>query len=67
MEKIMMRKASIDEIINSYTKMHHGNPIRTMWGLVDSMKIHYENGNNELAEEYYEAIVSIIEEKLATE
>ena len=45
MEKIMMRKASIDEIINSYTKMHHGNPIRTMWGLVDSMKIHYENGS----------------------
>jgi hypothetical protein len=38
-----------------------------MWGLVDSMKMHYENGNNELAEVYYEAIVSIIKEKLATE
>jgi hypothetical protein len=63
----MMGKDSIDEVITSYTKMHHGNPIRTMWGLVDSMKMHYENGNNELAEVYYEAIVSIIKEKLATE
>ena len=34
----MMRKDSIDEVITSYTKMHHGNPIRTKWGLEDSKK-----------------------------
>ncbi len=63
----MVDERAIEELVSQFNKMHHGNPIRTIWSLVDSMKKNYDEGNNEEAELYYEAIVSVIKDKLASE
>lgn len=60
-------KRTADDIINEYQRLHHGNPIRTIWSLVDLMKKNYEEGNTEEAELYYEAVVTVVKDKLATE
>ena len=63
----MVDERAIEELVNEFNRLHHGNPIRTIWSLVDSMKKNYDEGNSEEAELYYEAIVSVIKDKLATE
>lgn len=65
-EEHVIEERTVDDIINDFSKLHHGNPIRTIWSLVDFMKTNYDNGNDEVAEMYYEAIVSVIKDKLAT-
>ena len=66
-EEHVIEERTADDIVREFTKLYHGNPIRTLWSLVDFMKSNYENGNDEMAEIYYEAIVSIIKDRLATE
>lgn len=62
-----MDERVVEDLVNEFNRLHHGNPIRTIWSLVDSMKKNYEDGNKEEAELYYEAVVSVIKDKLALE
>ena len=63
----MAEERTIDEIVSEHSRMCFGNPIRTIWSLVDAMKKNYEIGNDEDAEIYYEAVVSVIKEKMVSE
>lgn len=63
----MAEVRTVDEIVNEYSRMCFGNPIRTIWSLVDAMKKNYEIGNNDDAEIFYEAVVSVIKEKMVSE
>ena len=56
-----------DEIVKEFREVEHGNDMRVLWDLIGLMKTNYDQGNDEAAEVYYDAAVSVIKEKLATE
>lgn len=66
-EEHIIEERTVEDIVKEFTTLYNGNPIRTIWGLVDFMKSNYEQGNDEMAEVYYNAVVSVIKEKLASE
>ena len=66
-EEHIIEERTPEEIVEEFRKLERGNEIRVIWHLVDSMKRNYEWGNNEMAEVYYEADVSVIKDKLASE
>ena len=66
-EEHIIEESTPEEIVEEFRKLERGNEIRVIWHLVDSMKRNYEWGNNEMAEVYYEADVSVIKDKLASE
>ena len=66
-EEHIIEERTVEDIVKEFTTLYNGNPIRTIWGLVDFMKSNYEPGNDEMAEVYYNAVVSVIKEKLASE
>lgn len=63
----MIDEQIVEGIVKQFIKLNHGNPIRTIWSLVNCMKKGYEQGNDEEANLYYEAVVNIIKEKLSSE
>ena len=66
-EEHIIEERTVEDIVKEFTTLYNGNPIRTIWGLVDFMKSNYEQGNDEMAEMYYNAVVSVIKDKLASE
>ena len=66
-EEHIIEERTVEDIVKEFTTLYNGNPIRTIWSLVDFMKSNYEQGNDEMAEVYYNAVVSVIKEKLASE
>ena len=66
-EEHIIEERTPDEIVKEFRKVEHGNDMRVLWDLMGLMKTNYERGNDESAEVYYEAAVSVIKEKLATE
>ena len=66
-EEHIIEERTVEDIVKEFTTLYNGNPIRTIWSLVDFMKSNYEQGNDEMAEMYYNAVVSVIKEKLASE
>ena len=66
-EEHIIEERTVEDIVKEFTTLYNGNPIRTIWGLVDFMKSNYEQGNDEMAEVYYNAVVSVIKDKLASE
>ena len=63
----LIKERNIDELISEYMKIHHGNPIRAIWNLVDLMKESYETSNLEDGRLFYESIVSMFKDELASE
>ena len=66
-EEHIIEERTVEDIVKEFTTLYNGNPIRTIWSLVDFMKSNYEQGNDEMAEMYYNAVVSVIKDKLASE
>ena len=66
-EENVFEDRTIDDVVDEFSKLYHGNQLRIIWSLVEFMKSNYEHRNDEAAELYYEAIVSIIKEALASE
>ena len=66
-EEHIIEERTVEDIVKEFTKLYIGNPIRTIWSLVDFMKSNYGQGNDEMAEMYYNAVVSVIKDKLASE
>lgn len=66
-EEHIIEERTPEEIVKEFRKLEQGNEIRVIWHLVDSMKRNYELGNDEMAEVYYDAVVSVIKDKLAKE
>lgn len=63
----LIKERNIDELISEYMKIHHGNSIRAIWNLVDLMKESYETSNLEDGRLFYESIVSMLKDELASE
>lgn len=66
-EEHIIEERTPDEIIKEFRKVEHGNDMRVLWDLIGLMKTNYDQGNDEAAEGYFEAAVSVIKEKLAAE
>ena len=64
-EENVFEDRTIEDVVNEFSKLYHENHLQTIWSLVDFMKSNYENRNDEVAELYYGAIVSVIKERLA--
>lgn len=66
-EENVFEDRMIEDVVNEFSKLYHGNHLQVIWSLVDLMKSNYENRNDEAAELYYGAIVSVIKDRLAVE
>lgn len=66
-EEHIFEERTPDEIVKEFREVEHGNDMRVLWDLIGLMKTNYEQGNDEAAEVYYDAAISVIKEKLAIE
>lgn len=66
-EEHIIEERTPEEIVKEFRKVEYGNDMRVLWDLVGLMKTNYEMGNDEAAEVYYDAAISVIKEKLSTE
>lgn len=62
-----MIKSNVDDIVIEYKKIYHGNSMRAMWNLLDFMKNSYEQTDIEDGRLYYESIISMLKDELASE
>ena len=62
-----MIKSSVDDIVIEYKKIYHGNSMRAMWNLLDLMKNSYEQTDIKDGRLYYESIISMLKDELASE
>lgn len=62
-----MIKSNVDDIVSEYKKIYHGNSMRAMWNLLDLMKNCYEQTDIEDGRLYYESIISMLKDELASE
>ena len=63
-EEHVYEEKTAEEIIKEFKKVEDNNDIRVIWDLVDFMKSNYDQGNDEVAELYYQAVISVIKENL---
>ncbi len=66
-EEHIIEERTSDEIIKELKILEQGNDFKIIWHLVDSMKSNYEKGNDEIAEFYYNTIISVIKNNLTSE
>ena len=66
-EEHIIEERTADEIVKEFRNIEQSNDFKVIWDLVGLMKTNYEMGNDEAAEVYYDAVVSIIKDKLAAE
>ena len=66
-EENIFEERTVENIITEFSKLYNGNPFKIIGLLVNFMKNNYEAGNDEIAELYYESVISIIKDNLSTE